>query len=83
MFFQLVGVFLNHKLPAVPHIYNGFIDVRDLALAHVQALSRPETDGERIIVCARAMWWEEMAEILQKEFGPFGLLSKAFPFHLF
>ena len=33
---------------------NAWVDVRDVALAHVLALEKPDTGGERIVVCAGA-----------------------------
>ncbi|KAJ7037555.1 D-lactaldehyde dehydrogenase [Mycena alexandri] len=36
-----------------------WIDVRDLALAHVRALQKAEAGGERIIVCAGAFLWQD------------------------
>ncbi|XP_072034989.1 uncharacterized protein [Amphiura filiformis] len=48
------------------------IDVRDVAEAHVKALTLPEAAGNRHLLCAGNMWWAEMADILSKEFKPQG-----------
>lgn len=37
-------------MPAVPRLNLAFVDVRDVAKAHIEAMHRPETDGERILV---------------------------------
>ena len=33
---------------------NAWVDVRDVALAHVLALKKPDAGGERIVVCSGA-----------------------------
>lgn len=41
---------------------NGWVDVRDLALAHVRTLERHAAGGERIIVCAGSFVWQDWRE---------------------
>jgi hypothetical protein len=36
-----------------------WVDVRDLALAHVRALQKEEAGGERIIITAGAFAWQD------------------------
>lgn len=43
-----------------------FVDVRDVALAHVNALELGD-DGQRYILHAHRMWMHEVGELLQKE----------------
>ena len=43
-----------------------FVDVRDVALAHVNALEFGD-DGQRYILHAHRMWMQEVGELLQKE----------------
>uniref|UniRef100_A0A0K0D5N1 CRAL-TRIO domain-containing protein n=1 Tax=Angiostrongylus cantonensis TaxID=6313 RepID=A0A0K0D5N1_ANGCA len=37
-----------------------------------EALRRPESDGERILITARSVWFQEMVYWLRKEFVRFG-----------
>ncbi|KJH40415.1 hypothetical protein DICVIV_13631 [Dictyocaulus viviparus] len=56
------------------------VDVRDVAKAHLgkvivvhsEALKNSESDGERILINARSIWFEEMTQWLRKEFAPLG-----------
>eukprot|EP00531_Pseudo-nitzschia_arenysensis_P015181 CAMPEP_0116146826 /NCGR_PEP_ID=MMETSP0329-20121206/17386_1 /TAXON_ID=697910 /ORGANISM="Pseudo-nitzschia arenysensis, Strain B593" /LENGTH=358 /DNA_ID=CAMNT_0003642629 /DNA_START=1 /DNA_END=1074 /DNA_ORIENTATION=- len=51
-----------------------FVDVRDVAKAHVEAAKRPEAIGERIIVSSEArMPSQEMAEVLKEVCDSTGL----------
>jgi len=40
---------------------NNFVDVRDVALAHVLALETPEAGGERIIVSSQPFFWHQFS----------------------
>ena len=39
-----------------------FVDVRDLALAHVLAVTKPEAGGERILVSHSPFKWQDFGE---------------------
>merc|ERR1712046_571455 len=52
--------------------YMGIIDVRDVALAHVKAITVDEAKGHRIITQNDSFWRNEMAQILHKEFAADG-----------
>ena len=47
---------LKRALPAYPRLHQGIVDVRDVAKAHIEAMERPEANGERFIVCAETLW---------------------------
>ncbi len=57
---------LRARDPALPRFSLPCVDVRDVAEAHVRALERPETAGERIIASDRTLWMVEMAAILKQ-----------------
>lgn len=48
-----------------------FVDVRDLAVAHVRALERPETENRRFLVTAGNYSNAEIAQIIGKEYLEF------------
>ncbi|CAJ0585110.1 unnamed protein product, partial [Mesorhabditis spiculigera] len=57
------------NLPALPQIIFSSIDVRDVAAAHVAALTAPETDGQRVICTnAEPVAMVEFSKALRKEF---------------
>ena len=39
------------------------VDVRDVAQAHLHALTVPEAAGHRHIVSTKSMWFKEIAEV--------------------
>jgi dihydroflavonol-4-reductase len=53
------GVARNH--------YNG-VDVRDVAAAHLAAMTRPEAAGQRFICVGANFWMKDVAVILRKHF---------------
>ena len=63
---QLISQPLEGKLPAFPKLSFGIIDVRDVARAHVEAMTNPRAVGERFICGAEVLWMEEMGEVLRK-----------------
>jgi nucleoside-diphosphate-sugar epimerase len=52
----------------VPELWNGIVDVRDVASAHIRAGFTPEASGRHIIVSGEATLLD-LANILRKHFG--------------
>ncbi|VDL65433.1 unnamed protein product [Nippostrongylus brasiliensis] len=70
---SLMRRFLNAQMQAVPELNLACVDVRDVAKAHVEAMRRPESDGQRILITSQpSFWFRDIARILRKEFGPQG-----------
>jgi nucleoside-diphosphate-sugar epimerase len=46
-----------------------YVDVRDLAAAHVKAVTTKEAGGERVLVSSKAISSQEIADILRRNFG--------------
>lgn len=59
----------------VPALTVGVVDVRDVALAHIRALEKPEATG-RFILAERVTTFPEMAHVLRDSFGPEHLLPR-------
>jgi len=53
-------------MPDVPA--QSFVDVRDVALAHVRALESPEAAGRRFLVTSEMFKWPEVVDILNKAY---------------
>jgi len=68
----LVTRFLKNELPGVPNLHLPLIDVRDVATAHLRAMTYPGAAGNRYICCSSSYWMMDIAKILQKEFSPKG-----------
>lgn len=64
-------------LMGVPPYWNGYVDVRDVADAHIQAALNPEAKG-RYIISAKSLSLLEIGKILRHKFGykyPFPLIE--------
>ncbi len=57
---------LRGKFPRVPKLHVGWVDVRDVAKAHITAMTCASTDNERIILCKKEFWLVEIAEMFRK-----------------
>ncbi len=62
---ELILQMVSGAMPAVPKIHMGFVDVRDVAKAHVAAMTSSATDNNRIILSETEMYFSEMGQILR------------------
>lgn len=58
---RVVERVLSGKDPMLPRLGFTVVDVRDVAEAHIRALERPETAGQRILVADRFLWFADLA----------------------
>ena len=65
----LVQSLLSGRMPALPRIGFGIVDVRDVAELHWRALNAPGMAGERFIACGGFTWLHEVAAMLREELG--------------
>ena len=56
---------LDGSTPGNPRIHIGFVDVRDVARAHVDSMTNTKTDGKRIILSRDEIWVSQLSEILR------------------
>jgi len=56
---------LDGSTPGNPRIHIGFVDVRDVARAHVDSMTNTKTDGKRIILSRDEIWVGQLSEILR------------------
>ncbi len=61
---------MDGSLPGLPRLGFPVTDVRDVADAHVRALTHPGINGERFLVAGEFLWLEDIARILKAELGP-------------
>jgi nucleoside-diphosphate-sugar epimerase len=64
----LVIRLLNGSVPAAPRIAFAIVDVRDVAAAHVAALSNPTARGRRFPMGDRTMFFKQVADVLRQHF---------------
>jgi len=66
---QLVSRLLRGKLPGYPRLGFCIVDVRDVARAHVLAMTSNVATGERFIAAGDFMWMEDIAKVLRNRLG--------------
>ena len=78
---DLVSTIMTGSIPAIPPIGVSAIDVRDVAAAHVAAMTHPGAAGERFIVVGESVWMKDVAQILADEYRPKGwkISTRAIP----
>ncbi|MCE2517260.1 MAG: aldehyde reductase [Alphaproteobacteria bacterium] len=54
------------KVPAAANLHFGFVDVRDVAAIHINAMTHKKAAGQRFIANAKEMWLIELTTILNK-----------------
>lgn len=63
---------LAGKVPAVPNVKSGYIDVRDVASLHILAMTAPQANGERFLATTgETLSMLDVANILRKQFPEF------------
>lgn len=63
---ELIRTMLKGRLPAVPDITFGIVDVRDVARAHLQAMTVPDAAGRRFILCGGSMSMMEIGQAIAR-----------------
>ncbi len=66
---ELITRLMRHEIPGVPHIRWFIVDVRDVAAAHIAAMTTPEAAGQRFCCSGQTCWTREIALILEKHFS--------------
>jgi len=67
---EIIKALLDGRMPAVPRIYFGLVDARDVADLHLRAMTAPAASGERFIaVAGETMSILEIAKVLRRELG--------------
>ncbi|BDA84776.1 dihydroflavonol-4-reductase [Aureimonas sp. SA4125] len=61
---RLVQMMMSGRLPLVPDVSFGLVDVRDVADAHVRALAVPAAAGQRFILSAGSRSLREIAAVI-------------------
>jgi len=65
---EILTQLMSGKLPGTPRVGFVIVDVRDVAAAHVLAMTHKAAAGERFLVGDRFMWFREVADIVRREF---------------
>lgn len=63
---------MKGNVPGVARVFFNFVDVRDVAAAHLLAITHPQAAGQRFILVGESGWMRDLAGILAKHFRPRG-----------
>ncbi len=71
---SLVKQMLTGEMKFLPNVGLGLADVREVALAHILAVERPEVSNGKRYICAgdEHTWFADVASVLRNEYGKFG-----------
>ncbi|XP_055927795.1 uncharacterized protein LOC129959042 [Argiope bruennichi] len=69
---EIVKKLLERSMPMVPKANFAVCDVRDVALAHLKAMTLSNAADHRHIICTQNVWFKDIALALSKEFKPHG-----------
>lgn len=64
----LVQQMMSGKLKRVPRFGIAVVDVRDVADAHIRAMTHPDASGQRFIAAGQFLWMRDMAAVLAQSF---------------
>lgn len=62
---EFIRQILMGKVPAAPRLHIGYVDVRDVAKAHILAMKTKKAAGERFIISEKEYWLVELCRILR------------------
>ncbi|MEM9727267.1 MAG: aldehyde reductase [Myxococcota bacterium] len=69
---EIVRKLMAKELPGTAKLGFPWVDVRDVASAHIAAMTIPEAAGQRFCCAIEFSWIDEVAAALAKRFGPEG-----------
>lgn len=69
---EIVKRLMDCSAPMLASIHFTVCDVRDVALAHLRAMTLPEAAGNRHLVRSEHLWMHDIARILKEEFSRYG-----------
>lgn len=69
---ELIKRLMDGSMPLIPRINLCLCDVRDVAAAHLKAMTIPEAANQRHLIVASHLWLRDVAFILSEEFGSQG-----------
>jgi dihydroflavonol-4-reductase len=65
----LIGALLDGSANAIPRLGFEIVDVRDVAAAHLLAMTSAGAESQRFIVSGQLLWYGDIADILRKHLG--------------
>jgi len=76
---KLVERLMKNDMPGVPALWLDVVDVRDVARAHIAAISSQVPAGNRFLCTSAGCWMMDISNMLSKEFSKFGYKLPSMP----
>ncbi|WP_159931007.1 aldehyde reductase [Oceanicoccus sp. KOV_DT_Chl] len=64
---QLIEQLITGAAPATIALHFGYVDVRDVAAAHILAMKNKRSDGHRFIISEQELWIKDAARLLRDQ----------------
>lgn len=76
---ELIKRMMDGSMPLIPRMHLCICDVKDVARAHVNALTAPDAANRRHLVVSGHLWLQDIAHILREAFAPQGYFIPTWP----
>ncbi|MHA2938822.1 SDR family oxidoreductase [Vibrio sp. RC27] len=76
---EVIIKLMDKSLPAIPKLGFTISDVRDVAEAHILAMTSDAANGERFLATGDFMWMSDIAEVLRSEYPNYKIPKYALP----
>ena len=63
---KAISLLVGGKMPVTVPLQFGYVDVRDVATAHILAMQNPSSNGERFALSEKDLWYKDVAKLLRK-----------------
>ena len=63
---KAIAMVATGKMPVAVPLQFGYVDVRDVATAHVLAMQNPNSNGERFALAEKDLWYKDVAKVLRE-----------------
>ena len=75
----LVQSLMTAAIPGLARMHFNAVDVRDVAIAHVQAMTKPGVAGKRFICVSDSFWMADVAKTLKEVYPNYPIKTIVFP----
>ena len=62
---KAIAMVTTGKMPVAVPLQFGYVDVRDVAAAHLLAMQNSNTNGERFALAEKDLWYKDVAKVLR------------------
>ena len=63
---KAVQMVASGKMPVAVPLMFGYVDVKDVAAAHILAMQTPASSGERFALAEKDLWYKDVAKLLRE-----------------